>query len=124
MTTPDENGPNRAGSSGGDGGEASDVEQIEAELEQTRQALGETVGALTAKLDVKTRTRNRIRATGQRVIVGVQAARDRAVGLTSRANAAATDAQDRPKPIAAIAAGVAAAVTAVTLAVLVRRRRR
>jgi hypothetical protein len=37
-----------------------DIEQLQAEIEQTREQLGETVDALTAKLDVKSRTRARL----------------------------------------------------------------
>ena len=47
---------------------SSDLEQ---EIKQTREHLGETVDALAAKLDVKTRAQEKVAATDKRPIVAV-----------------------------------------------------
>jgi hypothetical protein len=39
---------------------------LEREIQQTREHLGETVDALTAKLDVKTRAQEKVAATDKR----------------------------------------------------------
>lgn len=44
----------------------SDPTELEQEIEQTREHLGETVDALAAKLDVKTRAQESIAATDKR----------------------------------------------------------
>lgn len=82
-----------------------DVEALQAEIEKTRQALGETVEALSAKTDVKAR---------------VSAKTDRA---KHRIHEAATDASGDLKPV--IPAGVAAIalVVAGIVALLVWRKR-
>jgi cobalamin biosynthesis Mg chelatase CobN len=44
------------------------VEDIQADIERTRTQLGETVGALSAKLDVKERTKQKATETKERVV--------------------------------------------------------
>jgi ElaB/YqjD/DUF883 family membrane-anchored ribosome-binding protein len=44
------------------------VDDIQADIEQTRQELGETVHALQAKLDVKERTKEKVAETKERVV--------------------------------------------------------
>ncbi|MBM6405880.1 DUF3618 domain-containing protein [Phycicoccus sp. CSK15P-2] len=79
----------------------SDPAQLEAHVEETREDLAATIDALGAKLDVKSRTQQRLR--------GVQDA--------------ATDDHGRPTLAAsAVGAAVVAALTAVVV-VVVRRRR-
>ena len=39
------------------------VDEIRTDIEQTRKELGDTVGALTAKMDVKTRTKEKVAET-------------------------------------------------------------
>jgi hypothetical protein len=46
----------------------SDLEQ---EIKETREHLGETVDALAAKLDVKTRAQEKVKATDKRPILAV-----------------------------------------------------
>lgn len=75
-----------------------DTEALRAEIRQTRADLGETVQALAAKADVKARVR---RSASQSV--------ERA-----RAN---------PVPLAMVAAGAAAALTAIVLLMVTRGRR-
>ncbi len=123
-----------------------DIEQIQAEIEQTRQDLGETVDALTSKLDVKSRARERLddtkrraaeqlsqartKANGRVTTVRTKAggqlttARTRATGLTESARAAATTPEGKPKPaVLGGAAAVAATVLAGTGLLIWRWRR-
>jgi|SRR3954470_16233127 hypothetical protein len=44
------------------------VDDIQADIERTRKELGETVGALSAKLDVKERARQKAMETKERVV--------------------------------------------------------
>jgi chromosome segregation ATPase len=133
-----------------DGGQRTDqkpdIGQLEAEIEQTRQELGETVEALTAKLDVKSRARARLNDTKQRASVQLNETRQRAsvqlgeaqrrarvqatqlqsraTDLTASARKAATTDDGRPAP--AVLGGVAAVVLGAAVAtslVLWRRRR-
>jgi MYXO-CTERM domain-containing protein len=80
-------------------------EQIEAEIERTRDELGETVAALAEKTDVKKHAREKV---------------DEAKARADQTAAAAAEAAQRnPAPV--IAAAVAVALVGI---VLVRRRRR
>jgi hypothetical protein len=44
------------------------VDDIEADIERTRKELGDTVGALSAKLDVKERAKDKAAETKERVV--------------------------------------------------------
>jgi cobalamin biosynthesis Mg chelatase CobN len=44
------------------------VDDIQADIERTRTQLGDTVGALSAKLDVKERTKQKATETKERVV--------------------------------------------------------
>lgn len=61
-------------SNGGEGDQARTKEQIEADLEATREHLSETVDALGHKLDVKSRSREKVaevrRDHGRELAVG------------------------------------------------------
>lgn len=94
MTTPDQNGPSAP----------TDREAIEADIAATRADLGETVDALSRKLDVKSRVRTKAADTTSRV----------------RAKAADTTGRVRREPVvpAAVLAGALLA-----LALVVWRRR-
>jgi hypothetical protein len=81
-------------------------EEIRAEIEQTRADLGDSVDALAAKADVRTRAKQ-----------SAAAARDRAKGTAQQA---AQKVRDKPAPVGGALAGIAAAAGA---AVLIRRRR-
>ncbi len=111
--------------SDGDAEKAPSVEELQADIERNREQLGETVDALSAKLDVKTRTKERIAATRQQAAVRVSDARSRATVLASRAKDAATDENGKPtKPVLGGGAGLGVVVVAVIVtAVIVRRRR-
>ena len=49
-------------------GPAADINEIQTDIEQTRKELGETVEALTAKMDVKARTKEKATETKERVV--------------------------------------------------------
>ena len=67
------------------------IDDITADIEQTRRELGETVQALSAKLDVKERTKQKAEETKQRVL-------DKADTLRHTA----TDRPKRTVPVAAL----------------------
>jgi chromosome segregation ATPase len=110
-------------------------EQIEAEIEQTREDLGDTVAALSEKADVKARVKDKVEERKQAVVdkkdevLGkAQGARD---DLASKAQDASPSSIDPAKVVATaketavkppvVAAGVFAAGVAV--GVLIGRRR-
>ncbi len=55
--------------------------ELEAEIGQLRHSVGETVEELTYRLDVKSRTKDRIRATPPAVPIGVAVALAAGIGL-------------------------------------------
>jgi len=84
-----------------DGHKASSPEELRAEVERTRQALGETVGELAAKADVKA------------------AAREKMTEVRGRVRRMAQDRREDPRAYAV----AAAACVLVGLTVLLRMRR-
>ena len=101
-----------------------DIEKIQADIEQTRQELGETVDALTAKLDVKGRAKSKLDDTKQRAAGQVQVAQARATDLTRNAKSSATTADGKPTPtVLATVAGVVVTVLAAATLAIVRKRR-
>lgn len=107
------------GQQAGTGGETADdestqprsPEEIQAEIEQTRAQLGESVDALHAKLDVKSRAQDRVAETKRQASAAVARGKD---GLT--------DEQGSLRPAVPAAAGVAAVL--VVVGVVIWRRRR
>jgi cobalamin biosynthesis Mg chelatase CobN len=81
-----------------------DVNQLRAEIKQTRAELGETVQALAAKADVKARAKEQVEHTKQRV-------RAQAAEAGEKVREAALSATDRVRS-AAVHAGAAARGTA------------
>jgi hypothetical protein len=119
-TSPPPSSPPPGPEAGAD--EVSEADRVRAEIAQTRAELGETVEALSAKLDVKARMdEKKVEVTENvkaKVEEGVAVAKQQAAQL----QAAATDEQGKPKPPAVgAAAGVGAGLV---LLLLVRRRRR
>jgi len=97
-------------------------DDIQADIEQTRAELGETVEALTAKLDVKSRAKAKIGEAKEHVVATVDEANKQAADLSERARVAATD--EDGNPTAAASAGLTALiVTAVAvISILIWRR--
>lgn len=56
------------------------LDEIQTDIDQTRQQLGETVEALSAKLDVKAQARQKVDDTKARVVGTAQSARQKAAG--------------------------------------------
>jgi hypothetical protein len=84
------------------------IDDIQADIEHTRKELGETVGALSAKLDVKERTKEKVAETKERVVENADALRH-----------TATDNPKRTVPVVAIVL-----LGALTVGIVVWRRRR
>lgn len=93
-------------------GEHRDVGRLAEEVARTRAELGDTVDALSAKLDVRARA-------GQQVDVGRARARRAAV----RTRESLTDQRGRPLPAVWIASGTTALTAVIALAVFLRTRR-
>lgn len=107
-----------------DSNEPRSPEEIEADLEQTRRDLGETVDALSAKLDVKSRAKEQVASTKLRATEQLHTARERASAAAAKGKQAATDDQGGVKPAVPAGAGAAALLAIGLVVVLVRRRRR
>jgi ElaB/YqjD/DUF883 family membrane-anchored ribosome-binding protein len=71
-----------------------DPDRIREEIEQTREQMGETVGALGYKTDVKARTKDSIQDKKESVMGVVQSAKDRVVGAGQSVGDATPDAGD------------------------------
>jgi len=97
--------------------------ELQAEIERDREQLGETIEALTARLDVKTRTKERLNEAKERAAAQLDAGRIKALELTRFVRNAATDEQGKPIPAAFVGAAVAASAL-VAITVVARRRRR
>jgi hypothetical protein len=108
-------------------GEPRDPEQIESEIEQTREDLGETVAALADKTDVKKQAKRKVEETKAAAQAKASETADAAKQTLHDAPRSAEQARDRA--LAAIRenpvhAATAAAIGLVALAVLIRRSRR
>jgi ElaB/YqjD/DUF883 family membrane-anchored ribosome-binding protein len=118
--------PTEAGTAGGGAPEpasgsamppSDDPDAIRADIDRTRDELGDSVQALAAKADVKARAQQKLAAAKERAR---HAAQDASVRAKSTAQQTGDTVRQRPGPAAGIFAAVAAAVGAVLLA---RRRR-
>lgn len=93
-----------------------DIDTLQADIEATREQLGETVDALAAKLDVKGRTRARLQTSKQQATDTLISARDQAKDR-------ATNQNGEVRREVLIGAGVLAAATVALVVVLTVRRR-
>jgi hypothetical protein len=119
---------------GQSGGQSSDVSSAELrqDIERTRQQLGETVEALAAKADVKSRAREKVDQVKEQVTARASQAREQATARASQAREQAASrasqarqqatADDGRSNQAALAAAVAAVVLTCVAIVLWRRR--
>ena len=95
----------------GAGQTTDDPQQLRADIERTREDLGDTVAALAEKTDVKARARDKVAEVRQNVnqrrteLVG-RARESSPDGATSAATQVRAKAQENPIPTAAIAAFV------------------
>ncbi len=109
------------------------VEDLQADIERTRTQLGQTVGALSDKLDVKAQAKQKAADTRDRLASKTQEAKGRAVDtaqilrskaaeVRSKVADATTDNRGSIKPTVPMA-GIAVA-GAVAMGIVVRMRRR
>jgi ElaB/YqjD/DUF883 family membrane-anchored ribosome-binding protein len=89
-----------------------DPEQLRADIERTRQDLGDTVAALAEKTDVKARAKEKVaevrqNVTQKRTKMGGRAREASPDGASSAADQVRQKAQENPVPSAAIGAFVA-----------------
>ena len=88
-----------------DPADAPEVDALEADIARTRQDLAHTVDQLAAKLDIKTRIRNRVAETSDAVSAQAQTARAYLVG-----------ADGKPRPaVMSVGGGILAALAALVL---------
>lgn len=99
-------------------------EQIQADIEKTRDDLGRTVEALSAKLDVKTRTKKRLSSAREQAEHRAVQARVEAAALTGRVVDAASDDEGRLRPAVPIAATVLVAAVALATVLSWKHRHR
>lgn len=91
------------------------VEEISEDIERTRQEVGETVSALTDKLDVKGRAQAKVADTKERVTDAAETARHDVIH-------AVTDDEGAVKPGLSAAAVVATGAVLLGIVVWLRRR--
>jgi len=93
-----------------------DPEQIRDEIEQTRQEMGETVGAIGYKTDVKSRTREKVSDTKDKITGKAADVKDRVTGsatdVKDRVTGSAADVKDRVTPSSGGSSGPSALSTA------------
>jgi ElaB/YqjD/DUF883 family membrane-anchored ribosome-binding protein len=70
-----------------------DPDRIRAEIEQTREQMGDTVDALSYKADVKERAKDSLRDRKEAVVGATQSVKDRIVGAGQSVNDATPDGQ-------------------------------
>jgi Protein of unknown function (DUF3618) len=97
------------------------LDEIQADIEATRHALGQTVEAVSAKLDVKQRVGDKVDDAKGLVAEKAHALQAKGSDLGSQAMRAATDDKGSVRPIVPVAAF---AVPAVIVGILLWKRRR
>lgn len=98
-----------------------DVASIEADLEETRERLAETVDALGAKLDVKTRASEKVTELREDAKVRTADAKVRATEVKAQATEKVTELREERGTELAAAAGT---IVALLVVLVVWRRRR
>ena len=99
------------------------ADDLQADIERTREQLGNTVDALSEKLDVKAQTRHKMENLKQGGAAKLDAVRARGGEAATKAKDAATDGQGKPRTGLLVGAALVAALLAVGAAVVWRRRR-
>jgi hypothetical protein len=99
------------------------ADELQADIERTREQLGNTVDALSEKLDVKAQTRHKVEGLKQGGAAKVDAVRARGGQAATKAKNAATDGHGKPKAGLLAGAALAAALLAAGALVVWRRRR-
>jgi ElaB/YqjD/DUF883 family membrane-anchored ribosome-binding protein len=109
MTGPDPSQPEPGPDAG--------IDDIQADIENTRRELGETVEALSAKLDVKERTKQKAIETKDRIGEKTHETKERVVQAMQRMRSG-----DSGKPVVSVVAIAVAATLIVGIVVWTRRR--
>jgi len=99
------------------------ADELQAEIERTREQLGDTVDALSQKLDVKAQSRHKLESLRQGGAAKVDTARVRAGETATKAKDAATDARGKPRTGLLAGTGLVVVSLAAGAAVVWRRRR-
>lgn len=99
------------------------ADELQADIESTREQLGNTVDALSEKLDVKAQTRHKVENLKQGGAAKVDAVRARSGEAATKTKNAATDGHGKPKTGLLAGAALAAVLLAAGAAVVWRRRR-
>jgi hypothetical protein len=99
------------------------ADELQADIERTRAQLGNTVDALSEKLDVKAQTRHKVESLKQGGAAKVDAVRARSGEAATKARNAATDGHGKPKTGLLAGAALAAVLLAAGAMVVWRRRR-
>jgi hypothetical protein len=97
------------------------VEDIQADIDATRHELGQTVEALSAKLDVKHQAKQKVDDTKELIAHKAQDVRSKGSQVGSRLVSAATDDKGSIRPAVPVAA---LALVAAVVGVVIWRRRR
>lgn len=103
---------------------AKSADELEADIVETREALGETVAALTAKADVKSRARARVADVTSRGRAQLHAAQGRGRLLLTRVKDATTDDAGQTTKAVPVIVGLVAVTAVAVGAVLVWRSSR
>jgi ABC-type enterochelin transport system substrate-binding protein len=98
----------------------SDLDEIEADIERTREQLGETVEALSRKFDMKARATQSVGHTKQRVKEQAIAAKQRGNHVVGQVTQTTRGRIGAVKP--AVRLGIVAAVAALAVALVLRRQ--
>jgi Protein of unknown function (DUF3618) len=98
------------------------VDDIRADIEATRKDLGQTVEALSAKLDVKQQAKQKVNHTKELIADKAQTVRAKGEGVGSHVADVATDDEGSVRPAVPVAA--LALLAAVVGVVIWKRRRR
>jgi ElaB/YqjD/DUF883 family membrane-anchored ribosome-binding protein len=110
----------------GEPGPDAPVEDIQADIDKTRDELGQTVEALAAKADVKGQAKQKAFDTRDRLTEKAVQTRDvvaqKATAAQSATREALTDDAGSVKPVVPVAAVIAASI--VVIGIVVWRRRR
>jgi hypothetical protein len=96
------------------------IDEIQADIEHTRDQLGETVGALSSKLDVKQRVTQKVTDTRELIAEKAHAVQAMGSGLSATAVNVATDDEGSVKRVVPLTVG---AVIAVILGIVIWKRR-
>jgi len=103
---------------------STDIDSLQADVEETRRDLAQTVDALGTKLDVKARTRQRLETSRQHAAERLESARSRARSLTDTVRDSATDEDGEVRREVLVTTGMLAVSLTALVVLGVRRRGR